>query len=61
MDKDETITTYETGGDCLGQIENALNNWNEAKSKADKGRSKVSGLYSKEHQWAMFEQLLGRL
>ncbi len=61
MDTNETISTYETVGDCLVQIENALDNWNEAARKADRGRRKVRDLYSKERQWALFESLLERL
>jgi hypothetical protein len=61
MDRDETISIYETGGDCLAQIESSLNNWSEAKKKADRGRSEITALYSKEHQWALFEKLLERL
>ena len=61
MDVDDTISTYQSGGDCLAQIENSLNNWADAKEKADRGRSKITDYYSKERQWALFEKLLERL
>jgi hypothetical protein len=57
----ETMLTYETGEDCLVQIERSLDNWSEAKNKADRGRSKVRELYSKERQWALFGKLLEAL
>jgi Glycosyl transferases group 1 len=61
MDQEDTILTYETGGDCLVQIEKALANWSETKQKANLGRGKIRKLYSKERQWALFESLLERL
>jgi Glycosyl transferases group 1 len=61
MDEDETISTYETSGDCLAQIESSLDNWSEAKKKADRGRGEITALYSKEHQWVLFEKILERL
>jgi hypothetical protein len=61
MDRNATMLSYGTGSDCLAQIENSLNNWSEAKSKADRGRGKIGDLYSKQRQWALFERLLERL
>ena len=61
MDDGETISTYATAGDCLVQIEKCLNDWSDAKQKADRGRSKIRDLYSKGHQWALFQKLLDRL
>jgi hypothetical protein len=61
MDEDETMLTYETGGNCLDQIEECLDNWSDAKKIADKGRSRISDLYSKGHQWALFGTLLEKL
>jgi hypothetical protein len=61
MDAGDTMLSYETGNDCLAQIENALENWSEARKKADKGRDKTRDLYSKQRQWALFERLLERL
>jgi hypothetical protein len=58
MDRDKTISTYESGADCLAEIENCLNNWSDVKQKADQGRCKIRDLYSKERQWALFEKLL---
>ena len=58
MDADATMLSYETGSDCLAQIENALKNWSEAGKKADRGRDKIRDLYSKQRQWALFEGLL---
>jgi hypothetical protein len=61
MDGHKTISTYQSAADCLAQIENSLNNWADTKKKADRGRSKITDLYSKERQWALFEKLLERL
>ncbi|MET4214264.1 MULTISPECIES: glycosyltransferase [Bradyrhizobium] len=61
MEEGETILTYETGKHCLDQIERSLNNWDEAQKKADKGRSRIADLYSKERQWALFNRLLENL
>jgi spore maturation protein CgeB len=61
MDDGETMSTYATEGDCLVQIEKCLNGWSDAKKKADEGRSKIRDLYSKGHQWALFQKLLDRL
>jgi hypothetical protein len=61
MDDSETISTYETDGDCLVQIEKSLNSWSDAKKTADRGRSKIRDSYSKVRQWALFEKLLERL
>jgi Glycosyl transferases group 1 len=58
MDADATMLSYETGSDCLAQIENALKNWSEARKKADRGRDKTRDLYSKQRQWALFKRLL---
>ena len=58
MDADATMLSYETGSDCLAQIENALKNWSEAREKADRGRDKIRDLYSKQRQWYHFERLL---
>ncbi|QOZ27263.1 glycosyltransferase [Bradyrhizobium sp. CCBAU 51753] len=57
----ETIATYQNGNDCQVQVENCLCGWDELKARAEKGRAAVRDLYSKERQWALFEQLLGRL
>jgi len=56
----ETMSVYQNGGDCVGQIEGCLSDWSEAKQKADRGRTKIRNLYSKERQWALFEKLLER-
>lgn len=61
MDAGDTMLSYETGSDCLAQIENALKNSSEARKKADRGRDKTRDLYSKQRQWALFERLLERL
>ena len=61
MDGDATMLNYETGDDCLAQIEKALKNWSEARKKADRGRDRITELYSKQRQWALFEGLLERL
>jgi hypothetical protein len=61
MDGTETISIYETGDDCLTQIERSLNNWSETRAKAVSGRSNVRELYSKKHQWALFRKLVDRL
>jgi hypothetical protein len=58
MDAGATMLSYETGSDCVAQIENALKNWSEARKKADRGRDKIRDLYSKQRQWALFERLL---
>ncbi|QOZ70640.1 glycosyltransferase [Bradyrhizobium arachidis] len=58
MDPGQTIVTYEAGNDCIAQIENCLQNWDEMKVKAERGRRVVGDLYSKERQWALFENLL---
>lgn len=60
MEAGETMSVYETGEDCLRRIERSLSDWSGAKQKADKGRSKIRDLYSKDRQWALFEQLLER-
>jgi len=61
MDGDATMLNYETGDDCLAQIEKALKNWSEARTIADRGRDRITELYSKQRQWALFEGLLERL
>ena len=61
IDRASTMLTYDTGADCVAQIESSLLNCNETKSRADRGRSKVRQLYSKEVQWAQFGKLLERL
>jgi hypothetical protein len=61
MDGRQTISTYESGIDCVARIEDSLNNWVETKKKADRGRNKISDLYGKERQWVLFERLLERL
>ena len=61
MDGDATMLNYKTGDDCLAQIEKALKNWSEARKKADRGRDRITELYSKQRQWALFEGLLERL
>lgn len=60
MEAGETMSIYKTGGDCLGRIERSLSDWSDAKQIADRGRSKIRSLYSKERQWALFEKLLER-
>jgi Glycosyl transferases group 1 len=60
MEAGDTMSVYQNGGDCLGQIESCLSDWGAAKQKADRGRSKIRDLYSKERQWALFEKLLER-
>ncbi|TWB02025.1 glycosyltransferase [Bradyrhizobium stylosanthis] len=61
MDPDATISVYETGGDCVAQIENCLNDWSEVRKKAEMGRRTVRDLYSKVRQWALFGKLLDNL
>ena len=61
MDGDETMLTYETGENCLDEIEECLANWSDAKKIADKGRSRISDLYSKNRQWVLFRTLLEKL
>ncbi|WGS22857.1 MULTISPECIES: glycosyltransferase [unclassified Bradyrhizobium] len=61
MDPGQTIAIYETGDDCLTQIENCLRDWDEMKTRAERGRRVVGDLYGKERQWALFEKLLERL
>jgi hypothetical protein len=56
-----TIVTYETGLDCLEQIEACLTNPGEMAAKAAKGRRAVRDLYSKERQWALFARLLEQI
>ena len=56
-----TIETYESGNDCVPQIDRCLSDWSDAKAKAEKGRRIVADLYSKERQWALFGQLVERL
>lgn len=58
MDRNETISTYESATDCLVEIEKCLNNWRDVKRKADRGRCRIRDLYSKERQWALFEKLV---
>lgn len=60
MEAGETMSVYETGEDCLNQIERSLSDWSAAKQKADRGRSRIRDLYSKERQWALFEKLVER-
>ena len=60
MEAGETMSVYQNGRECLGQIERCLSDWIAAKQKADSGRSKIRDLYSKERQWALFEKLLER-
>lgn len=61
MDPGQTIVTYETGNDCVTQIENSLRDWNEMKAKAARGRRVVGDLYGKVRQWTLFENLLERV
>ena len=61
MDPERTIAIYETGNDCLVQVEKCLRDWDEMKTRAERGRQAVRDLYGKERQWALFERLLERL
>ncbi|QPF82978.1 glycosyltransferase family 1 protein [Bradyrhizobium genosp. L] len=61
MEEGKTIAIYQSGNDCPIEVENCLRGWNELKARADKGRTAVRDLYSKERQWALFGQLLERL
>jgi spore maturation protein CgeB len=58
MDGDETMLTYETGNNCLDQIAKCPVTWSDAKKMADKGRNRISKLYSKEQEWALFRTFL---
>jgi spore maturation protein CgeB len=57
----ETIVTYETGRDCLDQIQRCLADWTAAKKMADNGRRQIGDLYTKERQWALFNMIVARL
>lgn len=57
----ETIAVYESGSDCVTQIEACLSNWSAAEAKAEKGRRTIRDLYSKERQWALFANVFERL
>jgi Glycosyl transferases group 1 len=57
MHEGETMLTYETAGSCLEKIEDCLNNWNAAKTTADRGRGTLRNLYSKERQWISFKTI----
>jgi spore maturation protein CgeB len=61
MVADETIVTYETGRDCLDQIQRCLSDWTAAKKIADSGRRQIGDLYTKERQWALFNMIVARL
>ncbi|MCC8960925.1 glycosyltransferase family 1 protein [Bradyrhizobium sp. Pear76] len=61
MDPGQTIAVYESGNDCLTQIGNCLRDWDDMKAKAERGRRVVGDLYSKERQWALFQNLLERI
>lgn len=61
MVADETIVTYENGEDCLDQIQRRLTDWADARKMAEKGRSRISELYRKEHQWAQFKAVVASL
>jgi hypothetical protein len=57
MEPGRTIVTYATSSDCIDQIDVCLRNWDQMKEKAEEGRRSVKSLYSKERQWALFQQL----
>jgi hypothetical protein len=57
----ETMVTYETGRDCLDQIQRCLADWTAAKKMADNGRRQIGDLYTKERQWALFNMIVARL
>jgi Glycosyl transferases group 1 len=61
MVADETIVTYESGRNCLDQMRQCFADWTAAKEMADNGRSRISGLYTKERQWVLFERIVARL
>ncbi|WP_271551655.1 MULTISPECIES: glycosyltransferase [unclassified Bradyrhizobium] len=56
MDVGETILTYETGGNCLDQIEQCQANWSDVRKIAGKGRNNISDLYSKERSGSYLER-----
>jgi hypothetical protein len=61
MTANETIVTYETSDNCLDRIRGLLAEWNAAKQLASNGRSRISGLYTKERQWTSFETIAANL
>jgi hypothetical protein len=61
MVTNDTIVTFETAGDSVERIQRLLDGWATAKEMADKGRREISGLYTKERQWALFNNLVGKL
>jgi hypothetical protein len=61
MNAGETMVTYDSGENCLDQIRTNLTGWTAARIIADNGRSRIGDLHSKERQWALFGELVGRL
>jgi hypothetical protein len=61
MIANETMVTYQTGGDCVEQIKRCLADWPSMGKMAETGRSWLSELYSKERQWISFERIVARL
>jgi hypothetical protein len=61
MIAEETIVTYKTNDACLERLRGLLSEWNAAQRIASDGRSRISGLYTKERQWASFEMIVANL
>jgi spore maturation protein CgeB len=61
MIAEETIVTYKTNDACLERLRGLLAEWNAAQRIASDGRSRISGLYTKERQWASFEMIVANL
>ena len=57
----ETMLVYDTGLECVKQIENALSDWDVAKATAVGGRARAEKLYSKDRQWISFNSIVERL
>jgi hypothetical protein len=61
MVAEETIVIYKTNDDCLDHIRGLLAQWNAAQQIASDGRSRITGLYTKERQWASFAMIVANL
>jgi Glycosyl transferases group 1 len=61
MVEGETMVAYGTSGDCVEQIERCLTRWSGAQTIAEHGRGRISDLYSKDRQWALFDRILASL
>jgi hypothetical protein len=57
----ETIVTYATSGNCVELIDQYLTDRRAAETIADAGRKRLTDLYSKERQWALFRTILASL